>query len=145
MVEIALIWMSLDFTDDQSTLVQVKAWCRQATSRYLNQCWHRSLSSYGVTRPQLVNDLYRTQTWAYSVYFLQNKTQYENVSALKPGQNASRFSIIILDQKIYIGNHLEFHGNFGKVPWCLICNKHVSGYGSVLPGDNLSEPMLTEM
>ena len=28
--EIALIWMSLDFTDDQSRLVQVMAWCRQA-------------------------------------------------------------------------------------------------------------------
>ena len=25
--EIALIWMSLDFTDDQSTLVQIMAWC----------------------------------------------------------------------------------------------------------------------
>ena len=36
--EIALIWMSLDFTDDQSTLVQVMAWCRQATSHYLSQC-----------------------------------------------------------------------------------------------------------
>ena len=34
--EIALIWMSLGFTDDQSTLVQVMAWCRQATSHYLN-------------------------------------------------------------------------------------------------------------
>ena len=42
--EITLIWMSLDFTDDQSTLVQVMAWCRQATSHYLNQCWPRSLS-----------------------------------------------------------------------------------------------------
>ena len=35
-----LLWncfdMSLDFTDDQSTLVQVMAWCRQATSHYLN-------------------------------------------------------------------------------------------------------------
>ena len=28
--EIALIWMLLDFTDDQSTLVQVMVWCRQA-------------------------------------------------------------------------------------------------------------------
>ena len=26
--EIALIWMSLDITYDQSTLVQVMAWCR---------------------------------------------------------------------------------------------------------------------
>ena len=52
--EIALIWMSLDFTDDQSTLVQAMAWCRQATSHYLSQCWPRSLSPYGVTRPQWV-------------------------------------------------------------------------------------------
>ena len=53
--EIALIWMPLDFIDDQSTLVQVMAWCRQATSHYLSQCWPRSLSPYGVTRPQWVN------------------------------------------------------------------------------------------
>ena len=52
--EIALIWMSLDWTDDQSTLVQVMAWCCQATSHYLSQCWLRSLSPYGVTRPQWV-------------------------------------------------------------------------------------------
>ena len=50
--EIALIWMSLDFTDEQSTLVQVMAWCRQATNHYLSQCWPRSLSPYGITRPQ---------------------------------------------------------------------------------------------
>ena len=52
--EIALIWMSLYFTDDPSTLVQVMAWCRQAANHYLIQCWPRSLSSYGVTRPQWV-------------------------------------------------------------------------------------------
>ena len=37
--EIALIWMSMDFTDDQSTLVQVMAWCHQATSHYLTVTW----------------------------------------------------------------------------------------------------------
>ena len=31
------------------------AWCRQATSHYLNQCWPRSLPPFGVTRPQWVN------------------------------------------------------------------------------------------
>ena len=41
--EIVLKLMSLDFTDDQSTLVQVMAWCRQATSHYLSQCWPRSM------------------------------------------------------------------------------------------------------
>ena len=30
--ELAFRWMSLDLTDDESTLVQVMAWCRQATS-----------------------------------------------------------------------------------------------------------------
>ena len=53
--EIVLILLSLDFIDDQSTLVQVMVWCRQATSHYLSQCWPRSLSPHGVTRPQCVN------------------------------------------------------------------------------------------
>ena len=30
------------------------AWCRQATSHYLSQCWPRSLPPYGVTKPQWV-------------------------------------------------------------------------------------------
>ena len=52
--EIALRWMPLDLTDDKSTLVQVMAWCRQATSHYLSQCWPRSISPNGATRPQWV-------------------------------------------------------------------------------------------
>ena len=47
--------MPLDPTDDKSILVQVMAWCRQATSHYLSQRWPRCLSPYGVTRPQWVN------------------------------------------------------------------------------------------
>ena len=50
--EIALRWMSLDLSDYKSTLVQVMAWCRQATSHYLNQSWLRCLTPSGVTRPQ---------------------------------------------------------------------------------------------
>ena len=53
--KIALIWMSLDFTDDQSTLVQVMSWCHQAPSHYLSQSSPRSLSPYGVTWPQWVD------------------------------------------------------------------------------------------
>ena len=48
--------MSVDLTDDMSTLVQVMAWCRQATSHYLSQSCPTSLSSYGVNRPQLVKE-----------------------------------------------------------------------------------------
>ena len=51
----ALGWTSLDLSDEKSTLVQVMAWCRQATSQFLNQCWPRFLPPYSVTRPQWVN------------------------------------------------------------------------------------------
>ena len=57
-----LLWncphrVSLDHTYDKSTLVQVMARCRQATSHYLSQCWPRSKSPHGITRPQWVNSL----------------------------------------------------------------------------------------
>ena len=64
--EIALIiWMPLDLTDDQSTLVQVMAWCCWA-SHYLSQCWPKSLSRYGVTRPQWVK-LWLTITYVLTI------------------------------------------------------------------------------
>ena len=53
--ETALRSMPQNPSDDKSTLVQVMAWCRQAASHYLSQCCPRSLSPYGVTRPQWVN------------------------------------------------------------------------------------------
>ena len=53
--EIAHRWMLRDLTDDKLILVQVMAWCRQATCHYLSQCWPRSLSPYGVTRLEWVN------------------------------------------------------------------------------------------
>ena len=52
--KIALRWMPQDVTDDKSILVQVMAWCRQATGDYLSQCWPRYLSPHGVTRPQWI-------------------------------------------------------------------------------------------
>ena len=51
--KLALRWMSLNLTDDKSILIQVMAWCRQATSHYLSQCWPRSLSPHGVTNQPL--------------------------------------------------------------------------------------------
>ena len=37
--DIALRWMPMDLTDDESALVQVMAWCYQAMSHFLSQCW----------------------------------------------------------------------------------------------------------
>ena len=41
--------------DNKSTLLQVMAWCHQATSYYLSQCWARSMLPYGITRPWWVH------------------------------------------------------------------------------------------
>ena len=59
--EIALRWMPLDLTD-KSTLVQVTAWCRQATCHYLSQCWPWSISPYGITRPLWVSSYWNAVT-----------------------------------------------------------------------------------
>ena len=73
--EIAIRWASLDLSDDKSTLVQVMAWCRQATNHYLNQCWARSLPPYGVIRPQwgvfpLAGLLCQLNKWAHQLMIL---------------------------------------------------------------------------
>ena len=51
---IGVRWIPQNSIDDKPTLVQVMAWCHQATSHYLSQCRPRSMSPYGVTRPQWV-------------------------------------------------------------------------------------------
>ena len=70
-----------DIHNDWSTLVQVMAWCHQASSHYLRQCWFRSLLVYGVTTPiwvnlqelgpisQSVDELINQIFWKFSFYF----------------------------------------------------------------------------
>ena len=60
--------------DDTSTLFQLIAWCRQATSHYLSQCWPRSSTPYGVTRPQWVNYNFKYIMQLHSTFF-QTKFQ----------------------------------------------------------------------
>ena len=73
--EITLRWMSQGRTDDKSTLVQV-----MATSHYLSQCWPRSMSPYGVTRPQWVNRK------SVMLLILMTKTYFENTITFPRGQ-----------------------------------------------------------
>ena len=47
---LALRWIQWDLI----TLVQAKAWCRQS-SRYLSQCWPRSMLPCGITSTQWIN------------------------------------------------------------------------------------------
>ena len=60
-------WMPQKLTNQKSALVQAMAWCRQATSHYLIQCWPRYLCRHmtllghkwvkAVIRQQLKNDI----------------------------------------------------------------------------------------
>ena len=43
---------SQDLIGDSPTLVQLIAWHHKTTSHYLNQCWPRSPTLYGITRSQ---------------------------------------------------------------------------------------------
>ena len=80
--EIAIMWMPQYLTDHQSTLVQVMAWCRQATSHYLSQCWPGSLSPYDVTRPQWVNAAVKTW-WPWDA-IRGHRTESTLASGTKP-------------------------------------------------------------
>ena len=44
--------MPEDRVDSESALIEVMAWCRQASSHYLNQCWPIYPTPYGVIDPQ---------------------------------------------------------------------------------------------
>ena len=55
---------------DKSTLVQVMAWCRQATSHYLSQCWPRSMLLYGITRPQCVKSSHCNSFKDFFIFFI---------------------------------------------------------------------------
>ena len=53
--DIALNWMPQNLTNKKSTWVHVMVVYNQVTSHYLSQCRPRSMSPYGLTRPQCVN------------------------------------------------------------------------------------------
>ena len=107
----ALRWMPQDLTDDKSTLVQVMAWCRQATSHYLSQCWPRSMSPYDVIRPQWVKILNvvlnydcsirmsHVKYWALTEYIYSSKK-----SVLSENGHLYRASIRM--SKVKIDDHL---------------------------------------
>ena len=69
-------------SDDKSTLVQVMAWCRQATSHYLSQCCLRSLSPYGVTRPQWVKTKWANVRYPVRAATFWTETKYTCVCVL---------------------------------------------------------------
>ena len=102
--EITLRWMPIDLNDDKSTLVEVMAWCRQATSHYLSQCWPRSVSPNGITRPQWVNGI-----------------THSCLNSLVPGRPGCHFKTAIYNLVLLIGLFRSSNGNAPRwMPWDLM-------------------------
>ena len=78
----ALRSMPQNPSDDKSTLVQVMAWCRQAASHYLSQCCPRSLSPYGVTRPQWVKKIFYNVAVFFFTKHICDVLIYETMSLI---------------------------------------------------------------
>ena len=69
---IGIRWVPQNPINGMSTLVQVMACCRQATSYYLSQCWPTFMSLYGISRPQWVDVLTAlTISWSDFHHFQQ--------------------------------------------------------------------------
>ena len=79
--KIALRSLPQNLPNEKSTLVQVMAWCRQATSHYLSQCWPRSLLPYGITRPQWVNTQMRQDfSKSHRPFWMTSHCEWELIS-----------------------------------------------------------------
>ena len=114
--------MSLDLTEDKSTLVQVMAWCRQARDHYLSQCWPRSLPPFGVTRPQWVklirtdNRLYKAKQSKPCTFFTMNAERCDIAKFRTEqyvGQCVNKENT--MHEHTNLHTHIKQPGCFGKV------------------------------
>ena len=89
--------MSLGFTVDRSTLVQVMAWCRQVTSHYLNQWWAgfcRHMVSLGPNESKKIYGEVNLKDCCVSVVYLLRYTSCPHRS--------QQFPILVgIQKKIY--------------------------------------------
>ena len=84
--KILVFWFKFHRSSFKTALVQVMAWCRQATSHYLTQCQPIHMLPYGVIRPQWVK-----------VYFIWVVVAFQlpQLVALFSSSNDNRSSMLI--------------------------------------------------
>ena len=70
---IVIMGMLWGNNDGKPSLVLEMAWCHQATSHCMDQCWQRPMTPYGVTRPQLVNWF-----WCTNAYTIENSISFSD-------------------------------------------------------------------
>ena len=130
---IVLIWMSQNHIDCKSALVQVMAWCHQATSHYLSQCCPISMLPYSITRPQWVNpynakfileiiNLYIRMFHNFSTLRWWNHTSWKTMTYLSCIDNAM------------VADDLETQGARTQFPGLIItCQIKLNETGRIIP------------
>ena len=107
--EIARRWLTQVFTDDKLTLVQVMAWCRQATSHYLRQCWPWSMSPYGVTRPQWIKTI---NHYIVTFRFLMLKSELTHMGLVVDICIRQLFILTFMWESIFLWNSVLLSTSF---------------------------------
>ena len=78
--------MPQKLTNVKSTLLQIKAWCHQATRHFLSQCWPSHMTQYGVKMPQ----------WGNSIRYYLDDISNDNCSINKSRKRKSSDFIFFL-------------------------------------------------
>ena len=141
---IAHILFTMDFTDDQSTLVQVMAWSCQATSLYMSQCWPRW---YGVTRPEWVKEAIQVVTYVdipHICSVLKSSNRFANTKFYifcKPwyGSHDHEVQLLFLastSNRLQIPLNKKFYSSISST----ICNFHLG-----IPSKQTKNPRCNKM
>ena len=126
----------------KSALVQVMAWCRQATSHYHSQCWTRSLSPNSVSKPQWIK---ARQMWLCSSY--DSLTLLRQMIEIQ-SQSRAYLSVAVsyhnccseyLQPENNFENDVCFAVSLGLVGWCFFCHFRCAEFNATCPqaGRNL--------
>ena len=75
----AFKWMPQNLSNQKSTMVQVMAWCHQATSMWVNV----DADLCGIIRLQLVHQIFILENGSYQLYTMSNITWQEKNFVLK--------------------------------------------------------------
>ena len=115
--EIAHRLSSLEFTQDKSTLVQVMAWCSQATSQYLSQCWLRSMLPHKVIKPQWVNIIGFVEKCNQPSNLAAHRTMNKSILFMFFYSNSNKLIINLLSTIAFITHITYFRSRYINSKW----------------------------
>ena len=121
--------MSFGLTEDGATLVQAMAWYHQATSHCVDQCWRRSLSPYGVTRPPWVKPLLKVVYITDEYYIPLQTTTTTTTKEQKQTKNNRGYTVTSHDSEFQ-----KPHGGAVPLSWSVNEGSLLPAVATQLPG-----------